>query len=128
MHQTLPTLKMPAVCMKFKVVPGNCLPLWFCKSRSNMWHDPKKFCASIGDWTPAYAVWGEHHTVRLQRHLITHIHPSKEKACLHMFWTRRSYWPPNVTADQISDMIQKNSVLQWGMNPNLLLSRRASHH
>ena len=30
-------------------------------SGSNKWHDPKKFCALIGNWTPVSCYLGEHH-------------------------------------------------------------------
>ena len=46
-----------------------------------------------------------------------HIHPSKEKACPHAF---QSHWPPNVTVDQISDTIRKNSVPLQGIESHSL--------
>ena len=42
-----------------------------CNSGSNKLYNPKKFCTSMVNQTPASCYLGKHHTTRPRRHLIT---------------------------------------------------------
>ena len=57
----------------FTFAPPHTFACCECNSRSNTWHDPKKFWALMGNRTPTSHYPGKYHIARLPRHwLLSH--------------------------------------------------------